>query len=236
MCRRYFLFEPYNPLFSIDSSTQNDIDEIMLLKSESVDLLSNTSPEPFPYQRRTDKEDQDYRNAQIELENRKGSPITDELISTVNGLVLGIRRTKDNQTLYRVDVVRVKNLTRNICIYKSPKVRFIPLLMNNLMLWINKESISLSPVIQAAISHYELVKIHPFNDGNGRTARLLASFMLHSVGYSLRDCRTLENYFDGDRRRYREALKSGPKYHPRADSTKWIKYFCSSFLVCLKSR
>ena len=41
------------------------------------------------------------------------------------------------------------------------------------------------PIKYAALAHYKLVFIHPFSDGNGRTARLLMNFLLMQVGYVL---------------------------------------------------
>ena len=55
--------------------------------------------------------------------------------------------------------------------------------MDGLFLWI--KSSSLHPIILAGEAHYKFVKIHPFYDGNGRTARLLMNWSLLSNGYPL---------------------------------------------------
>ncbi|VDO79497.1 unnamed protein product [Soboliphyme baturini] len=56
--------------------------------------------------------------------------------------------------------------------------------MNEFITWINSESaVEIHPVEMAAIAHYKFVSIHPFIDGNGRTARLLMNFILMQAGF-----------------------------------------------------
>ncbi|NQY73788.1 MAG: Fic family protein [Candidatus Margulisbacteria bacterium] len=55
--------------------------------------------------------------------------------------------------------------------------------MDVLISWIYEQLPTLHPVIVAAISHYNLARIHPFDDGNGRVARLLMNFVLMKAGY-----------------------------------------------------
>jgi len=57
-------------------------------------------------------------------------------------------------------------------------------LMQKLMIEYNKEWNDFHPVIKACLLHGEFVKIHPFIDGNGRTARLLLNFELIKYGYT----------------------------------------------------
>ena len=61
----------------------------------------------------------------------------------------------------------------------------VPALMEDFMAWIHKESQRLHPVELAAIAHHKLVYIHPFDDGNGRTARLLMNLILMRSGYPI---------------------------------------------------
>lgn len=55
--------------------------------------------------------------------------------------------------------------------------------MDALLEWYNNQSINLHPIIRAAILHAEFIRIHPFADGNGRTARLLMNYELIRNGY-----------------------------------------------------
>ncbi|CAL4081086.1 unnamed protein product [Meganyctiphanes norvegica] len=60
----------------------------------------------------------------------------------------------------------------------------LQVLMNNFVAWLNSPHAQrLHPIKYSALAHYKLVYIHPFSDGNGRTARLLMNFLLMQAGY-----------------------------------------------------
>ena len=77
----------------------------------------------------------------------------------------------------------------------------IPDLMSKLVEWLHKNPEELRPIEVAAVFHYRLVAIHPFDDGNGRIARMLMNLMLIKHGYPFTIIRTY------DRRRYYDTLK-----------------------------
>ena len=64
------------------------------------------------------------------------------------------------------------------CIFIAPKPEFVESLMNNLFDWMKKSKEEIHPLILSSIFHYEFVFIHPFSDGNGRTARLWQNIIL----------------------------------------------------------
>ena len=72
--------------------------------------------------------------------------------------------------------------------------------------------------------------IHPYYDGNGRTARLLTSYCMQRGGYDLKGLYSLEEYYAQNLSAYYEALTVGPHnyYLGRADAdiTAWLDYFC----------
>lgn len=55
--------------------------------------------------------------------------------------------------------------------------------MEYLFKWIETQMLSEHPLICGAIAHYNMVRIHPFDDGNGRGARLLMNLLLIQKGY-----------------------------------------------------
>jgi len=88
-----------------------------------------------------------------------------------------------------------------------------------------------APVI-AGIAHYQFATIHPYYDGNGRTARLLTNLILHKSGYGLKGIYSLEEYYAKDLQSYYEALTVGPGHNyymgrETSDITEWIAYFCN---------
>lgn len=65
-----------------------------------------------------------------------------------------------------------------------PAPNDIPPLMKDFEQWLNSESaVRLHPIQYAALAHYKLVHIHPFDDGNGRTSRLLMNTILMQAGF-----------------------------------------------------
>lgn len=113
-------------------------------------------------------------------------------------------------------------------IFFPPETKEVPSLMKSLMHWLN-HSRELHPVLKAGIAHYQLVAIHPFMDGNGRTARALATFILYREGYDLKQLYSLEEYYAKDLSGYYAALHrcQGTIYHenPNPDISTWLDYF-----------
>ena len=66
----------------------------------------------------------------------------------------------------------------DIQIFMAPPHRMVPELMDNLFNWMNQVKEIVNPLILSSIFHYEFVFIHPFTDGNGRTARLWQTAIL----------------------------------------------------------
>lgn len=77
------------------------------------------------------------------------------------------------------------------------------------------------PVLKAGIAHHELVRIHPFIDGNGRVARALVTLILYLDGYDIRQFFSLEEYYDKDAISYYENLQKASG----GDLSSWLEYF-----------
>ena len=93
------------------------------------------------------------------------------------------------------------------------------------------------PLIVAAVVHYQLVTIHPFEDGNGRTARLLSGYILDINGYGFNGIGSLEEYFAYDINEYYESIQmglpalyySGRNNPPHPEV--WVNYFLRMVLL-----
>jgi len=92
------------------------------------------------------------------------------------------------------------------------------------------EKNKINPAIMAGIVHQEIAAIHPFADGNGRTARALATLILYKFGYDFRRLFALEDYYNRDRQGYYKAINIGKNYEKRrTDFTPWLEYFIRGF-------
>ena len=91
--------------------------------------------------------------------------------------------------------------------YIPPEYCDIPGLLDELVEYVNTTDDH--PLIVAAVVHYQLVTIHPFEDGNGRTARLLSGYILDKNGYGFNGIGSLEEYFAYDIDEYYEAIQMG---------------------------
>ncbi|MCG2676958.1 Fic family protein [bacterium] len=117
--------------------------------------------------------------------------------------------------------------------FRPPKNEEVPKLIKNLIKWINSEEAKeIDPVIEAGITHYEFVRVHPFVDGNGRTARVLATLILYKRGFDTKQFFCLDDYYDSDRQAYYQALQGVDQ--KRLDLTKWLKYFVEGVNVSIE--
>ena len=91
----------------------------------------------------------------------------------------------------------VKTITGEIFYFATPEET--PAKMSDLMKWYNTEAANpaSNPILLAIEFHYRFIRIHPFDDGNGRMARLLMNFILMKYGYPPAIVKTQdkENYF-----------------------------------------
>jgi len=113
-----------------------------------------------------------------------------------------------------------------------PKTKDVPRLTGEFLDWLNSDKANEgNPVISAGIVHYEIARIHPFIDGNGRTARLMASLVLYKSGFDRRRVFALDDYYDENRSAYYAALKTAQT--DKGDITKWLEYFTNGVLYSI---
>ena len=118
---------------------------------------------------------------------------------------------------------------KEIVEYMPPDTKDVPKLVGEFLDWLNSDKAKeINPVILAGIVHYEAARIHPFIDGNGRTARLMASLVLYKSGFDHRRFFALDDYYDEDRSAYYAALKTAQVN--KGDISKWLEYFTDGVL------
>ncbi|MBQ6436806.1 Fic family protein [bacterium] len=133
--------------------------------------------------------------------------------------------------VYRDRQVVVKAVNGDEVAFRPPHSTEVPFLMKDFFAWLNSpEAQSVHPILRAAITHYQLVNIHPFIEGNGRTARAMATLVLYAARYDFKRFFSLEQYFDADVSRYYQALLSVQQSGSQ-DLTYWLEYFCYGLAI-----
>lgn len=172
-----------------------------------------------------------YWNALLRIEEwaAKKIPFTEELVRKLHALIKEGARAKP--TPYRDGQNAIRDSASGTIIYLPPEAKDVPALMAALVEWVDRAEKEGLPVpLIAGLAHYQFVTIHPYYDGNGRTARLLATFILHRGGYGLNGFFSLEEHHARDLEGYYRSLAVHPHhnyYEGRcdADLTPWLEYF-----------
>lgn len=157
----------------------------------------------------------------------RGDDLTEELIRRLHALVEG--RTRPSP--YRDGQNVIRDSETGALVYLPPEAKDVPVLISGLVAWIQQAREEHLPIpLIAGLAHYQLATIHPYYDGNGRTARLLATFLLHRDGYGLNGLYSLEERHARDLAAYYGSLAAHPHHNyyegrDTADVTAWLEYF-----------
>ncbi|MGI9215247.1 MAG: Fic family protein [Gammaproteobacteria bacterium] len=185
----------------------------------------------FPGRERDEHEVKGYYAALAQLEQYavKNHPITEKAIQMLHALVMSDGRTRVIPTPYRDGQNVIRDGATGAIVYMPPESKDVDVLMKNLVTWIIESNNLPCPII-AAINHYQFATIHPYYDGNGRTARLLTTLILHLGGYDLKGLYSLEEYYAKDLLAYYRAISIGASHNyyfgrVESDITGWIEYF-----------
>jgi Fic family protein len=124
-------------------------------------------------------------------------------------------------------------------VYTAPDYGRVPLLMRQYLDWLRNSTDH--PLVRVALLHLNLVAIHPFADGNGRTARVLSTLELIRSGVRAPELLSVETYLASHRDQYFERLRTtlGETYQPdRHSATEWVEYYVqvSTALLDIETR
>ncbi len=189
----------------------------------------------FPGRERDEKEVLGYFTALAKAESiaASRSAVTESHIRLLHALVMAGGRKTVKPTPYRDGQNVIRDSRSRGIVYMPPEARDVPELMQELASWLKvPEQGGLPCPLRAGIAHYQFATIHPYYDGNGRTARLLTTLILHLGGYDLKGLYSLEEYYARDLGAYYAALAVGQSHNyyqgrAEADITKWLEYFCN---------
>lgn len=152
-----------------------------------------------------------------------GDPITQGMIREIHRkLVDGVRGGSAAPSEYRRLQNYVVNAATGEVIYTPPMAVEVPVMMAELVQWLNS-GLEVHPVLVSGIAQFQLVHIHPFLDGNGRSSRLLSTLCLYKAGYDFKRLFTISEYYDRDRPTFYRSIQS--VRDKGMDMTGWLDYF-----------
>lgn len=209
----------YSTMIEGNSLSPEQVEEVLKYKGH------------FPGRERDEHEVKGYYNAlsQVEQWVARSTPITENIIKTIHALVMSDRKINVKPTEYRDGQNVIRDSRTKTIIYMPPEAKDVLGLMKSMVNWIEENKELPCPIV-ASIVHYQFATIHPYYDGNGRTARLLTTLILHLGGYDLKGLYSLEEYYARNLGAYYEAISIGSSHNyymgrAEADITKWVEYF-----------
>lgn len=154
--------------------------------------------------------------------NKAIDKITEPLIKKLHRIIVYKILPEDQAGEYRTKQVIIRNSQTGEITFRPPPAIEVQFLIREFLYWINRISKDeLHPILKAGIAHHELVRIHPFIDGNGRISRALATLIFFLGGYDIRRFFSLEEFYDKDAVSYYTNLQKASQ----GDLTTWLEYF-----------
>lgn len=148
--------------------------------------------------------------------------LTRHILQEVHRLTVKDLLPSDEAGHFRSVKVVIRNTETGEVSFRPPPPMDVPFLIDELFEWLaSPEGQESHPLLRAGILHYELARIHPFTDGNGRTARAMALLLLYLEGYEVKKFFALEEYYDTHPEEYYSALQSASS----GELTEWLEYF-----------
>ena len=116
-------------------------------------------------------------------------------------------------------------------VYRPPGPKFAKPGTQALLEWLEGPGRSTHPIVASACAHYEIARLHPFRDGNGRAARALATWVLYHRGFDTQHLFAVDQYFKEDHEGYYQALQRVREEDE--DLTSWLEYVALAVLDTL---
>jgi Fic family protein len=215
----------------------NDLtfDEAKKLMDSEVDNMQQAEDAGVVARERDIQEVINYRKVLDYIESLASDAKPDQFTYTAE-LLLNIHKTVVSKIIeesqvgaFRESQVVLRNSITGEIGFRPPQAVNVPFLIDDFLRWLNSDfGKKEHPVIRAAITHYVLAAVHPFIEGNGRTARAFATLVLFIEGYDIKRFFALEEYFDKHADEYFGSLmqvsNQSEKLEDR-DLTLWVETF-----------
>lgn len=171
-----------------------------------------------------------YRNVLKFIESYEKPEFSEETLKHIHELTVHRILPEEAVGIFRKTQVVVKNSQTGEVTFRPPPAIEVPFLIASFVQWLNATSPDeLHVVLKAGIAHYEIVRIHPFLDGNGRVARAAATLVLFKAGYDIKRFFSLEEHYDQEPVIYYDALQSVGKLE--GNLTSWLEYFTEGLAI-----
>jgi Fic family protein len=149
-------------------------------------------------------------------------------------VVNGLMSNPDHVGKLRKEPVLIRDPRRpDVVVFIPPDHEDVTRLATALSEFVNQLGNDIDPIILAGLFHRQFVIIHPFMDGNGRTARLLATAILGQGGLDIFEIFAFENYYNRNVSKYFQTVGLQGDYYecePSIDFTNWLEYFADGIL------
>lgn len=198
-----------------------------------VKRILKSKPE---HARDSEKEVLNYNKALIELDELiKAEKISLDInwLEKIQKMVIDGLIEEYRQGYIRNEPVFVNDPRIRKTIYWPPNDPEVVPMLKDLFGFLDENTRSIDPLILAGIFHKQFVIIHPFVDGNGRTARLATKVLLAKMGLNTFNLFSFENYYNQNVTRYfKEVGLIGNYYDLKEgiDFTNWLEYFTDGII------
>ncbi|HUV71463.1 MAG TPA: Fic family protein [Clostridia bacterium] len=179
-----------------------------------------------------------YLEQLLEKEGKEDSAFdyTEKQILKIHAEVVERIVADEQRGKFRKVQVVLRNAQTGEVVFRPPPAPEVPYLVKDFLAWLNSpEGREIHPIIRSGIAHYVITSVHPFTEGDGRTARGLATLILFAEGYDIKRLFSLEEYFDKNAYEYYDALRqtdlTNESDFAQRDLTGWLEFFTKGLAI-----
>jgi Fic family protein len=183
--------------------------------------------------RQSEQEILNYNRALVQLSQQWTEPLTQTMLLHIHQWVMDGLLPAHQVGRMRLEPVIIHDPRTRQVVYLPPDHVDVPSLVEALLAFVQANRTVMDPVVLAGLFHKQLVVIHPFIDGNGRTTRLATKFLLAGLGINTFNLFSFESYYNQNVSRYFQQVGVVGNYYEWADSldfTPWLEYFAEGIL------
>lgn len=183
--------------------------------------------------RQSEREIINYNRTLTALIEDPDAPFTVEQLLALHRGVMDELLPAEHSGHWRLEPIVIHDPRSGNVVCLPPDHQDVPGLMEDLIGFVQEQMGQLDPLILAGLFHRQFVIIHPFVDGNGRTARLATKMLLAGMGINLFHLLSFENYYNQNVTRYFQMVGVYGNYYEliaSLDFTAWLEYFAEGIL------